>query len=302
MNKFPKVAIILLNYNGLEDTIECLQSIKKNTSPNYELYLVDNCSNGGDVKVLKEQYASFYDSLMEIKPKNLGFTGGNNFALNRLRDRKDINYFLLLSNDIVADPNFLVELVKIAESNPKIGIVGPKIYDYSFTGKTNVIQSAGSKINLWFGKSDAIGGGQIDRGQFNEASQVDYVAGCCLLIKKELVEKIGLLNEKYFAYHEDTEWCMRAVKAGYLIFCAPESKIWHRGGATFGEFSKTSAYYGTRNTFLFEKKYANPLQFFCFFIYYFFKNFPRITGSILLKRRDPVLLRSYFKGIKDGLI
>ena len=88
MSKFPKVAIILLSYNRLQDTIECLKSVKKNTYPNYELHLVNNCSEEKDVKILKGKYNSFYDNLMEIKPKNLGFTGGNNFALNKLKERK----------------------------------------------------------------------------------------------------------------------------------------------------------------------------------------------------------------------
>lgn len=302
LQKCPRVAIILLNYNGLKDTVECLQSIKRNKYPNYELYLVDNCSNGEDVKILKEQYTSFYDSLIEIKPKNLGFTGGNNFALRKLKNREDVDYFLLLSNDVITDSRFLSELVKVAEGSPNIGIVGPKIYYYDFDGRKDIIQSAGAKINLWLGIFDGKGSQQEDKGQLDKISEVDYVGGSCLLIKRATIKEIGLLDERYFLYFEETDWCLRAKRAGYSILYVPRSQIWHKQGSSMRELPEIPTYYATRNLFWFEKKFANPFQLLLFFGYYFIIVFPwKISCFFLIKNRNKlILLRNYLIAVKNG--
>ena len=126
-DKYSKVTIILLNWNGKEDTIECLESLKHITYPNYEILLVDNGSTDGSVECFRERYPG-----MEIieNGENLGFAEGNNVGIRRAMD-EGADYVLLLNNDTVVDPEFLGELVKVGESDPKIGIVGPKICYYN---------------------------------------------------------------------------------------------------------------------------------------------------------------------------
>src|SRR4030043_1371036 len=249
MKEFPKVAIILLNYNGLADTIECLESLEKVTYPNYELNLVDNCSDGNDVEILREKYNHLYDNLIEIKPKNLGFAGGNDFALRKLRNREDIDYFFLLSNDTTVKEDFLEILVQTAERDGKIGIVGPKIFFYEEPSK------------VWFS------GGEIDwfRASFLEKKdnyfrktplKVRILQGCCWLVRKEVFNKIGYLDENYYLYFEDADFCTRAKKAGYLIVWEPNSIMYHKINLKPRRTSPTGFYHYYRSKIIFMKKLA----------------------------------------------
>ncbi len=292
----PRVSIIILNYNGLKDTIECLNSLKKITYQNYEVIVVDNASKGNDADILEEKYK---DYIILIRNKeNLGFTGGNNVGIRKVLEEDKSDYILLLNNDTVVEPNFLDELVKVCQSNSKVGILGPKIYFYDFEGRKDVIQSAGARINLWLGKFEGKGGGEIDKGQFDKISEVDYVGGSCLLIKTEVIKKIGLFDEKYFLYFDETDLCIKAKKAGYLILFVPSSKIWHKQGASTKKENGTEIYYMTRNLFWFERKFANPCQFVFFLGYYFIVVFPQKSIRLLLN--DKNLFKRYFTAIKDG--
>jgi len=296
----PKVSIIILNWNGLKDTIECLESLKKITYPNYEVIVVDNASKGNDADILEEKYK---DYIRVIRNKeNLGFAGGNNVAIRQVLKEEKSDYILLLNNDTIVESSFLDELLKVAEGNLKVGILGPKIYFYDFKGEKNIIQSAGARINLWLGRFNGIGYRQLDKGQFNKISEVDYVGGSCILARTKVIKKIGLLNEKYFLYFEETDWCFRVKQAGYLILYVPESKIWHKQGASVKKVSGIEIYYNTRNLFYFERKFANPCQLLFFLEYYFIFVFPSRSIRLLLSsdKNKLFLLKKYLIAIKDG--
>lgn len=284
-----KVSIRTLNWNGLANTTECLESLKKITYPNYDVIVVDNGSKGDDVKVLREKFKS-YVYIIE-NDKDYGFAEGSNIGIRYALKNLNSDYILLLDNDTTVDPEFLTELVKVAESDPKIGIVGSLVYYHNEPKK---IWFGGGKINWWEGATYHLHLNEIDNGQINEIKEVDYIVGCALMAKREVFEKIGLLDLEYFIYFEETDFCVRAKRAGYKIVFVPGSKIWHKiSSSGGGEFSPTFAYYYTRNKILFMKKNAPKLcwvTFPFFFIGYFIKHL-----SINIKKGRFDVVRSMLK-------
>ncbi|MCK4307027.1 glycosyltransferase family 2 protein, partial [candidate division WOR-3 bacterium] len=257
----PKVTILLLNYNGWKDAIECLESVYKITYPNWEVILVDNGSEDDSVSKIKEWAAGkipveskFFDYDAERKPieyieelfydeeeakvkvskeekewdmllphqklfilrieKNCGVTGGENIGTEYILSERKTDYILILNNDTVMNPDFLGEQVRVAESDERIGIVGAVNYYYDEPEK---VWFCGGKINFWNGKVYAIGVNEVDKGEYDMIKEVDYVSGSCFLIKKEVIEKVGMLDPEYFAYWEEADWCVRAHKAGYKV-------------------------------------------------------------------------------------
>src|SRR3990170_339667 len=205
----PRVAVVVLNWNGLADTSECLESLRAIAYPNYETIVMDNGSSGDDAEVLQQRFG---DSIrLIVSPRNLGFAGGCNSAM---RDALagEADYVLLLNNDVTVDPQFLDELVRAAEGLPDAAALCPKIY---FHDRPTVICSTGGRLNPLAGAARQVGRGEEDRGQYEQVAERDYADGACMLIKREALERVGLLDEEYFAYWEETDWCARAAEAGY---------------------------------------------------------------------------------------
>lgn len=239
----PKVTIIILNWNGLSDTTECLTSLQSVTYPNFDVLVVDNDSSNNESKVLRERFGSFIEVLENSE--NFGFAKGNNLGIQRALDNS-ADYVLLLNNDTVVQPDFLDLLVDTAQSS-NAGIVGPKILVYS----TDKISAVGGTIH-WFSRF-------ITRHVTDPTHKVTaypFLTGCCLLIKREVFKKIGLLNESYFLYYEDTDFCMRTAQAGYTIVVDPKATIWHKISQSVKHESAWYHYYTNRNTLLFCKNNA----------------------------------------------
>jgi hypothetical protein len=280
MIKWPKVAIILVNWNNYPDTKECLDSLGEITYSNYEVIVVDNGSEDGSGHKLKKKFPQYN---FIFNKKNLGFTGGNNVGM-RYALKKKVDYIFLLNNDTVVDKNFLQPLVKTAERDKKIGIVGPVLYFYDQPQK---IQSAGGKISLWKGKHPSL-------TILPDNRKVDYISGAALLIKKEAVEKIGLLDKKYFAYCEEVDWCLRAKKAGYKILIVPQGKIWHKVAASTGAVKNPFfLYLIVRNRILFQRKHALWYHWLTFVPCFTLFIFKQILASI----SKPKSIKAIFKGI-----
>ena len=301
----PKVCIIILNWNGLENTIECLESLRKITYPNCEVIVVDNGSKGNDAHVLEEKFGDFVRLIRN--DKNYGYTGGNNIGIRYVLDKSSPEYLLILNNDTIVAPDFLAQMIKVAKSESSIGIVGPKVNYYHFP---NRIQSAGGKVNMRTGQASLIGVKEIDAGQYNRQQEVDYVFGCCLLIKKEVIQKVGLFDESYFCYWDETDYCFRAREAGYKVVRIPEAKIWHKASIKLKVWDKTptgnkasglSYYYMARNNFKFMRKYAVKWQYRSFLLYFFGYQFWFMTAVCLLYHRDLRRLLGFYRGVKDGL-
>jgi len=252
-----------LNWNGKEDTIDCLKSLKNITYPNYEVIVIDNASTDGSV----EEFQELVDIKLIVNKENLGYSKGNNVGIQYAINNK-ADYVLILNNDTVVDPHFLSELVKIANSNEKIGILGPKTY---YVDPSNMIYYAGGKINWYTGQPKHIGQKKVDKGQYDQISNVDFIAGSCMLIKKEVIEQIGLLPNDYFLLWEDIDYSVKANRNGFELVYVPDSKIWHKESASIKTIKHRRLFFSARNRLIFHKKYASRLQYFCsstFFIFY----------------------------------
>lgn len=217
----PLVYIIVLSWNGKADTLECLRSLKELVYPNYKVFVIDNASSDGTAEVV---HTEFPDVEMIINKENLRFAGGNNIGIEYVLSN-GTDYILLLNNDTTVDKYFLQKLVDTAESNSKIGMVGPKIFYFN---DPNRIWYAGGKIEWWKGWLSHIGVRELDKGQYNQTKETDFISGCCILVKREVVEKIGMLDTAYYIYGEDVDWCVRANRAGYKLIFEPQAKIWHK--------------------------------------------------------------------------
>jgi len=220
----PKVSIIILNWNGSKDTIDCLKSLENLNYPNFEIVLLDNGSTDNSIGIFRAQMPNFKNKITLIKNKeNLGFPAGNNVGIKYAIEH-GTNYVLLLNNDTVVDKNFLKEMMTVGESGNKIGILGPKIY---FFADPKRIWFGGGKFN-WFSGSSHIDFGKQDFDANGNPKETNFITGCAMLIKKEVFKKIGFLDERFFLYYEDTDFCLRAKKAGFQCFFVPKAKIWHK--------------------------------------------------------------------------
>ncbi|MFA6896749.1 MAG: glycosyltransferase family 2 protein [Patescibacteria group bacterium] len=238
MNK--KVYIIVLNWNGKDDTLDCLQSLRSTNYDNYKVVLVDNGSEDDSVKAVKEK---FPEAEVVETGKNLGFAGGNNVGIE-YAIKAGADYVFLINNDTTVHPDYLKELVDVAESDVKIGAVGSKIMYYS---EPERIWFVGGKINWLKNKGEHIGLDEIDKGQFDEIREVDYLTGCALLVKREVVEKVGVLEDDYFLYYEDADYSLRIQNAGYKTVYTPKSKIFHKVSRSTKPGSSSYVYYHVRN-------------------------------------------------------
>ena len=302
----PKVSIIILNWNGLEDTLECLKSLCKITYPNYNITVVDNGSQGDDVKILGKKFGD-YIHIIENE-KNYGYTGGNNIGIRYALAHHQPDYFLIQNNDTIVAPDFLNAMVSVAECNQSIGIVGPKVYYHDLPDR---IHSAGVRINMWTGQTFPIGIKQIDAGQYDSHYEVDCVCGCTLLVRNEIIQNIGLFDDSYFCYWDETDYCIRAQRAGYKVVFAPEAKIWHRKNLKQKLFNKlpgeekassASYYFWARNRFRFMRKHASQVQYLSSLIYYFIYHFWVMSVVCLLYHRNIGQFFAFYRGTRDGLL
>jgi len=278
---YPKVSVIILNWNNYRDIKECLLSLDKITYPNYEMIIVDNGSiDGSTLKIQKDfpQHKYIYNK------DNLGFTEGNNIGMEYAM-KKGTDFVLILNNDVIVEKNFLELLVDIALKNWDVGIVGPAIYFYHEPEK---LSPTGCEINYW----------RINTKVYYSAepAEMDWVYGCCLLVKKEVINKIGYFYKPYFISYEDVDYCVRAKKAGFKVIYEPKARIWHKSGTSLKKISNSYYYYFNRNKLLFVKRNAPVYIKYLFYFYFSSYLIFRIIEK-LIKKDAPVAFT-----IRDGLI
>lgn len=248
----PRVSVVVPVRNGIDDTLQCLNSLSEEVCPDREIILVDNGSSDGTPELVKEAFPCV--TILE-NWTNLGFAEGANVGI-RYGLEHGCDLILLLNNDTVADPAFFHELIEVAQSDPNVGIVGPRIFSYD------------QPETVWFD------GGYVDWSRAfitrvrsaspgnnpHEAFPVDCVEGTALCIKRQVIESIGLLDARFFFYYEETDWCVRAQRVGYKIMLAPNARIWHKVSRTIGRGSPATTYYMTRNVFLFFGNHLKGLE------------------------------------------
>ena len=253
MKDTPKVAVIVINWNGLADTSECLESVRTITYPNYQTIVIDNGSSAEDAQVLQERFS---DSIrIIVSAENAGFAGGCNIGIRRAL-AGGADYILLLNNDTVVDPAFLSLMVQAAEEIPDGAAFCPKICHYE---RPRVIQSNGGRVNAWMGRAWQVRRDRPDEGPNGRVEERDYADGACMLIRRSALERVGLLDEEYFAYWEETDWCARAAEAGYKSYYVPAARVWHKSARS--QAPDSDYYYlFRRNALLFLRKRKSPLH------------------------------------------
>ena len=271
----PKVSIISVNYNQAAVTCDMLESLRLVTYPNYEVIVVDNASPT-DASSIKEKYPEII--YIESK-KNLGFAGGNNIAVRECTG----DYVLLLNNDTIVTPGFLEPMIETFLSNPKIGIVSPKIIFFYSDG---LVQYAGTnEISPVTCRGETVGYMQKDDPKFDHISQTHLSHGACMMISREVIDKVGLLDENYFMLYEEYDYCERVRQAGYEIYYAGLSSILHKQSISLGKNSPMKSYYMTRNRIYFARKNFNGRNKFIAVAYNFLIAIPKNTLLELTKGR-----------------
>lgn len=297
----PKVSIILLNWNSGEVTKDCIASLHKTNYQNYEIVVVDN----GSVDGSDEELASKFHNIVLLKNKmNMGFAGGNNIGI-KYALASGADYVLILNNDTIVNENFLSEMVKIALKNESCGMVTGKIY---YHDNPEIIWYAGGIINKFTLRTKHLGQNERENGKYSEISHVSFISGCCMLVKKSLIEKIGAFDERFFAYAEDLDWSLRAIKAGYNLVYVPSAKLWHKVSVTVkkntlgsneGTATPLQQYVVNRNYIFILKKHGSFLNIFCGSIVFGARMFYTMCGLIILRRWAK--LQALLQGIKDGM-
>ncbi len=250
MKQFPKIFIILLNWNGKKDTLECLSSLQKVDYPNFHTVIVDNGSKDDSITAIRNAYPNI--PILE-NGENLGFAGGNNVGLKWVL-RHNAEWILLLNNDTIVAPDFLRAFLTALQEQPNAKILGAKILRYSHPA---VIDHLGGFWNAQKGEFYSPHSGQTDHPYFN-MRLVDYVCGAAFLMHRSVPEAIGFLEPDFFLFWEEVDYCYRARRAGFEVWVAPQAKIWHKVSSSFTGGKPQMQYFWWRSRLLWIERNCTP--------------------------------------------
>lgn len=234
-----KVGIIVLNWNGKEDTVKCLESLQK--IPHVQIILVDNGSTDGSQSHFKTHFPEC--TLIETG-ENLGYAGGNNVGIE-YGLKQGLEFFLILNNDTIVDPDIVHAFLEEFKEYPNAGILGGKIYLMS---EPKRLDHLGGRWNSKDLKFDYVGYRELDdRKLWDDPLELDYVCGAAIMVRREVFEKIGLFESQFFLFWEETDFCFRAKRAGFSVMSCPKALVWHKVSASFTGGKPHAAYFFWRN-------------------------------------------------------
>ncbi|GAB4238001.1 MAG: glycosyltransferase family 2 protein [Ekhidna sp.] len=267
----PLISIVSVNYNQPDHTREFLDSIYQSDYPNIEVILVDN---GSENPIDANLESEFSHLRCIFSKRNLGFAGGNNIGLKKAKGE----FIFLLNNDTILQKNFFCQMVSFFSEHKDAGIASPKILYPS--GR---LQYAGSKkINPITGRGGKIGWNQEDKGQFDQCYPTAYPHGAAMVIRREVLETVGLMPEEYFLYYEELDWTNTIRKSGFEVYYVGTSSITHKESISVGKESPLKLYYLNRNRLLYLKRNSSTLEFFLGSLFYLFVSLPKHTFSYLM--------------------
>ena len=293
MVKNSKIAIIIVNWKQYQLTKLCLYSLQKIKYDNYQIILIDNESNPKELKKIKNQF----DKIITFpNQKNLGFTGANNVGIE-YAIKNDFEYVMLINNDTEVEKNFINPLIEVLEKNQNFGAAQPLILNYY---NRNKVWSAGGFLNKFFGYTYVI------KSPDGIKKNIDWITGCCFFLRTDVIKKIGLLDEKFFAYYEDVDWSIRIKNAGYDLAFVKSSVVYHHGSKSSknesneGTLSPFVHYLNIRNHIFLLRKNKDVFNSIGVLFFQFFKIVSYSVYFIVRVRINK--LNMVYKGLVDGLM
>ena len=284
--KLPLVSIITVNYNKLSVTREFLLSIQQITYPHYEIIVVDNASSEAGFEKLEKEFSTV---LFIKNPLNAGFAGGNNIGIKLAKG----DFLLFLNNDTEVKKEFLEPLIACFLSDERIGMVSSKI---KYFDAPDVIQYAGGiAINPVTGRGKFVGNKLKDSSAYTGAKPTELIHGAAMMVSRKLLDTIGPMDENYFLYYEELDWCERAKKAGFYLYFAGDSVVYHKESVSVGKNSPLRTYYLTRNRLLFMRKNFQGPAFWISILYFCLVAFPKNMAFYLFTGKIK-LLKAFVKG------
>lgn len=284
----PFISIITLNYNQTDATCAFLESARDLRYPNYEILVCDMASSTDPTDfIMRGRYP--HTRVLRSK-RNLGFAGGNNWGMRQAKGE----YLFIVNNDTEVTPDILEKLLQPFYDDPEIGVTCPKIKYYS---NPNIIQYAGfNPMNVYTGRTTSIGLMEEDTGQYNTSRQTSAAHGCAMMVKREIVERVGMFAEKFFLYYEEWDWSARITRANYKIWYTADAEIYHKESLTVGKSNPIKVYYHTRNRILYMRRNSNIFQFTVFTFVFTFFVVPKTTIVYFFKK-EFLQLKYFLKGI-----
>ena len=288
----PRVAAVVVNYDGKDITLQAVASLRRMTYPNFDLVVLDNASTDGSPEALAEAYPGLRQVRVDVnRGSSSGYAAGFRWAFENGYD-----YVLLLNNDIEVEPDLLDELVKVAESDPRIGCVGPKCYFY---GDRTRLWSAGGILRFRESITRERGYGEIDRGQYDKDAEVDYVNGCAILIRRAAAEAAGIWDPIFFICVDDADFCTRVKRQGFRCLYAHRAVLYHMVAYTTGGYSPGRNFQFGRSGAIYVRRYANPWNWLTY-LAFTAAAFPVAWLREALKKNQAAVVAKV-KGIREGM-
>lgn len=250
----PSVVAVVVNWNGAALLEPCLSTLRASSYPNLRVLVVDNASADGSRDLVRSRFPTV--RLVE-SDRNLFFAGGANVGV-QLALEEGADYVLVMNNDTETAPSAVEALVAAAREHPRAAFLGPMIY---YHDAPTTIWSFGGRVSYWTGAIHHVGIREADTGQYADVLEVDYVTGCAMMGSLQAIRSIGLMDEGYHMYNEDTDWCARATKLGYSVLAVPGAKVWHKVSmSSGGGLTSYKVYHRLRSTLRFFARNARPYQ------------------------------------------
>lgn len=288
----PLISIITLNWNNTDLTLAFLESTRKLTYKNYEILVCDMNSDVDPTEVINN--GNYPNTKVLKSDKNLGWGPGNNWGIKQASG----DFYFVVNNDTEVTPDLLDLLIAPffdARYNDEVGVTCPKI---KYFENPDIIQYAGfSPINNLTGRNSSIGSYQVDKGQFDKSYYTFSAHGCAMLLKKEVIEKVGMFPEKFFIYYDEMDLSARILKKGYKILFEGKAVIYHKESMAMGKKSSLKTYYHTRNRILYMRRNTNLLQYIFFITFFLLVSTPKAMVKFIAEKKMDHL-KSFLKGIR----
>lgn len=289
IDSVPLISLITINYNQAAVTCALLESTRRLKYPRFETIVVDNASIEDPTALINR--GNYPNVKVVVSPENLGFSGGNNLGIQHAKG----DYFFFLNNDTEVTPDLLDQLLAPFNTNPKIGIVCPKIRYYD---QPTLIQYAGYyPLNRYTGRTWSIGLGETDKGQHDQSGPTAFAHGAAMMASRRAIEQGGLMSEAYFLYYEELDWSMQIQRAGFQIYYQASALIYHKESISVGKTNPIKVYYLTRNRLLFMRRNVSGFPLYFFILYYFVFAITKAAIVYTLKRQT-----TYLVALKNAIL